>query len=131
MTDMRILIVDDEEELVTTLVERMELRGLEAVGVTTGHEAVGLVEREPFDVVVLDVKMPGEDGVEIMKRIKKIRSDLPVILLTGHMSMEASEEGLKAGAIDYIIKPIQIDDLIEKMKEAISIYQRRSKTGRT
>jgi DNA-binding response OmpR family regulator len=131
MTDMRILIVDDEEELVTTLVERMELRGLQAVGVTTGHEAVGLIEREPFDVVVLDVKMPGEDGVEIMKRIKKIRSDLPVILLTGHMSMEASEEGLKAGAIDYIIKPIQIDDLIAKMKEAISIYQRRSKTGRT
>jgi DNA-binding NtrC family response regulator len=131
MTDFKILIVDDEEELVTTLVERMELRGLQAVGVTKGLEAVDLVERESFDVVVLDVKMPGEDGVEIMKRIKKIRPDLPVILLTGHMSMEASEEGLKAGAIDYVIKPIHIDDLIEKMKEAISIYQRRSKTGRT
>jgi two-component system OmpR family response regulator len=108
MTDFKILIVDDEEELVTTLVERMELRGLQAVGVTKGLEAVDLVERESFDVVVLDVKMPGEDGVEIMKRIKKIRPDLPVILLTGHMSMEASEEGLKAGAIE-----------------------RRSKTGRT
>jgi len=130
MAELKVLIVDDENELVSTLVERMELRGLHAVGVTTGHEAVGLVERESFDVVVLDVKMPGEDGVEIMKRIKKIRSDLPVILLTGHMSIEASEEGLKAGAIDYVIKPINIDDLIEKMKKAISIYQRRSKTGK-
>jgi len=130
MAEYRVLIVDDEEELVSTLVERMELRGLEAVGVTTGHEAVGLIERELFDVVVLDVKMPGEDGVEIMKRIKQIRSNIPVILLTGHMSIEASEEGLKAGAIDYIIKPINIDDLIGKMKEAISIYQRRSETGK-
>ena len=71
---------------------------------------------------MLDIKLKGEDGVEVMKRIKQIKSNLPVILLTGHMSKETNEEGLKAGAIDYIIKPINIDDLIVKLQEAVALY---------
>jgi DNA-binding response OmpR family regulator len=119
---LKILIVDDEEDLTTTLVERLHIRGFEAAAVQTGAEALGQVRNEHFDVVVLDIKLKGEDGVDVMKQIKLIKENLPVILLTGHMSKEANEEGLQAGAIDYIIKPIQIDDLIVKLREAVEAY---------
>jgi len=119
---MKVLIVDDEEDLIVTLVERLEIRGFEAVAVQTGKAALEQIQNSPFDVVVLDIKLKGEDGVEVMKRIKQIKSNLPVILLTGHMSKETNEEGLKAGAIDYIIKPINIDDLIVKLQEAVELY---------
>lgn len=123
MRSAHALIVDDEEELVSTLVERLELRGFEAVGVRNGDEALGRVRAGPVDVVVLDVKLRGEDGVEVMKRIKALRPTLPVILLTGHMSQESSAEGLRAGAIDYIIKPVDIDVLVQKMREAIALFE--------
>ena len=116
---LRILIVDDEADLITTLVERLELRGFSATAVQTGHEALEQIHDQNFDVVVLDIKLKGEDGVDVMKKIKHLNQNLPVILLTGHMSKEASEEGLNAGAIDYIIKPIAIDDLIAKLYEAV------------
>jgi len=116
----KILLVDDEEDLTSTLVERLHIRGFEATAVQTGDEALRQIGNHHFDVVVLDIKLKGEDGVEVMKQIKQIRPDLPVILLTGHMSKEANEEGLKAGAIDYIIKPIHIDDLIVKLREAVT-----------
>ena len=119
---MKVLIVDDEEDLIVTLVERLEIRGFEAVAVQTGKAALEQIQNNPFDVVVLDIKLKGEDGVEVMKHIKQIKSNLPVILLTGHMSKETNEEGLKAGAIDYIIKPINIDDLIVKLREAVALY---------
>ena len=119
---MKVLIVDNEEDLIVTLVERLEIRGFEAVAVQTGKAALEQIQNNPFDVVVLDIKLKGEDGVEVMKRIKQIKSNLPVILLTGHMSKETNEEGLKAGAIDYIIKPINIDDLIVKLQEAVRLY---------
>ncbi len=119
---MKVLIVDDEEDLIVTLVERLEIRGFEAVAVQTGKAALEQIQDNPFDVVVLDIKLKGEDGVEVMKHIKQIKSNLPVILLTGHMSKETNEEGLKAGAIDYIIKPINIDDLIVKLQEAVALY---------
>ena len=98
MEQMRVLLVDDEEELVTTLVERLELRGHAAVGVLTGADAIARVKEQIFDVAVLDLRMPGEDGVEIMRRLKRICPGLPIILLTGHMSEGASERGMQAGA---------------------------------
>ncbi len=121
---LKVLLIDDEDDLVSTLVERLEIRGVYAVGVNTGNQALEQVRSGDFDVVVLDVKLKGEDGVEVMKRIKQVRSSLPVILLTGHMSQEASEAGFKAGAIDYILKPINLDDLILKMNEAINLYKK-------
>jgi DNA-binding NtrC family response regulator len=124
-TPMKILIVDDEVDLVSTLVERLEIRGIEAIGVQTGAQALEQVQTNAFDVVIQDVKLKGEDGVEVMQRIKHIKPDLPVILLTGHMSAEASEEGFRAGAIDYLIKPISLDDLILKMKAAIAVYVKK------
>jgi CheY-like chemotaxis protein len=120
MEQLRVLLVDDEEELVTTLVERLEIRGHTAVGVLTGQEAIARVKDQVFDVAVLDLKMPGEDGVEIMKLLKRICPGLPIILLTGHMSEGASERGIQAGADDYIIKPVNIEDLVVKMRHAVA-----------
>ena len=96
---LKILIVDDELDLAATLVERLDIRGFGATAVETGDAAIEQVRQNRFDVVVLDIKLKGEDGVDVMKRIKQINAKLPVILLTGHMSKEANEEGLKAGAI--------------------------------
>ncbi len=123
--DLKVLIVDDEDDLVSTLVERLEIRGVDATGVCSGTQAIQLVENNGFDVVVLDVKLKGEDGVEIMKQIKEIQPELPVILLTGHLSPEASEEGFKAGAIDYLLKPINLNDLMTKMREAIAVFKKK------
>jgi DNA-binding NtrC family response regulator len=116
----RVLIVDDEDDLLSTLVERLEFRGIRTVGVQTGEQALAKIRKQDFDIVVQDVKLKGEDGVEVMKNIKQIRPNLPVILLTGHMSQESSREGLEAGAIDYVLKPINLEDLIVKMQEAIA-----------
>ncbi len=122
--DLKVLIVDDEHDLVSTLVERLEIRGVDATGVCSGTQAIEQVENDDFDVVVLDVKLKGEDGVEIMKQIKEIKPTLPVLLLTGHMSPETSEEGFKAGAIDYLLKPINLNDLMTKMREAMALYKK-------
>ena len=120
---LSILIVDDELDLAATLVERLDIRGFKAVAVQTGDAAIEQINQTRFDVVVLDIKLKGEDGVDVMKRIKQINERLPVILLTGHMSKETNEEGLKAGAIDYIIKPINIEDLVVKLREAVALYR--------
>ena len=118
MSDFRVLLVDDEEELVSTVAERLELRGIEAEACTSGTAALQLLEQQEFDVVVVDVKMPGMDGLELLRRIKTIRPKSQVILLTGRGSGKESQRGLAEGAFDYLIKPINIDDLIEKMKQA-------------
>ena len=117
---MRVLLVDDEEELVLTLSERLVLRGIDAVGVTTGVDALSRIKDSEFDVVVMDVKMPGMDGLEVMRAMKSIRPGIQVILLTGRGSEKESEIGLQQGAFDYLVKPINIEDLIAKMKEAMA-----------
>ena len=116
---LNILLVDDETDLTTTLVERLSIRGFRATAVQTGDEALAAIRGNPFDVVVLDIKLKGEDGLDVMKKIKQIDKQLPVILLTGHISKEASDEGFEAGAIDYIIKPIDIEEFIIKLRRAV------------
>jgi DNA-binding response OmpR family regulator len=117
-TSLNILLVDDETDLTTTLVERLSIRGFRATAVQTGDEALAAIRGNSFDVVVLDIKLKGEDGLDVMKKIKQIDRQLPVILLTGHMSKEASDEGFEAGAIDYVIKPIDIEEFIIKLRKA-------------
>ncbi|OFW66810.1 MAG: hypothetical protein A2Y74_03480, partial [Actinobacteria bacterium RBG_13_63_9] len=112
MASVRILIVDDEDELVSALVERLNLRGFQAEGVTTGAEALTRLAETPFDVVLLDVKMPELGGLEVIKKIKEERPNLEVILLTGHSSAQDAEKGKMLGAFDYLMKPVKIDDLI-------------------
>ena len=119
MQNLRILLVDDEEEFVTTLAERLELRGLQARAVTNGEDALQMIETDPPRVVILDVMMPGLGGLEVLKRIKTQNPQIHVILLTGRGSTKEGIEGMQLGAFDYLMKPINIEELIKKMQEAI------------
>lgn len=115
---LRVLVVDDEEELVGALVERLNLRGFDATGVTTGEAALDHLTETPCDVVVLDVKMPGLGGLEVIRRIKSGHPHLQVILLTGHGSAQDAERGMELGAFDYLMKPLKIEDLIRVLFSA-------------
>ena len=118
MDPLRVLIVDDEAELVSALEERLNLRGFQASGVTTGAEALSLLAEMPFDVVLLDLKMPGLGGLEVIKKIKVDQPGLRVILLTGWGSEEDAEKGKELGAYDYLMKPVKISDLVRVLLSA-------------
>ncbi len=118
MESLRVLIVDDEEELVSALVERLNLRGFDARGVTAGVEALAFLEAQACDVVLLDMKMPGLGGLEVIRRIKDLDPSLEVILLTGHGSVKSIEEGMALGAFDYLMKPVKIDNLVRILTAA-------------
>lgn len=115
---LRVLFVDDEEDLVSTVVERLELRGIEATGAVSGEQALRLIGRQPFDVVLLDVRMPGLGGLEVIKRIKGTHPDLEVILLSGHGAREDVETGRRLGAFDYLQKPVDLEDVIAILQRA-------------
>ncbi len=117
-----VLVVDDERDFLEPLVERLELRNLEAAGVDNALDALKHLDAHPVDVVVLDVKMPGMDGITALKQIKARHPTVEVILLTGHASVESGMEGLELGAFDYLIKPVKLDELMERILEA---YDRR------
>jgi len=119
MEARKILVVDDEVDFLETLVKRLRRREMEAHGVTSGEEALKILEKEPFDVVILDIKMPkGMDGIEVLRAIKKLRPEAEVLLLTGHASVETSIEGMKLGAFDYLLKPMRLEELLNKLGAA-------------
>lgn len=107
-----VLVVDDEEEFVSALVERLQLRAIDAEGVTRGDEALELLRKRDFDIILLDVMMPGIGGLEVVRRIKENHPSTAVILLSGHSSADAAEQAAAAGALEYLVKPVAIDDLI-------------------
>ena len=111
----KILLVDDEEDFLETTSRRLGLRSFEVRTATCCAEALSEVAANWPDVVVLDVMLPGTDGFECLQRIKQAAPCLPVIMLTGHASMQSSVRGLQYGASDYCLKPIELDELIEKM----------------
>ncbi len=113
------LFVDDEEELVSAVVERLELRNIAACGATSGVEAMGKIEDQEFDVVVLDVRMPGLSGLDMLKNLKRDHPEIQVVLLSGHGSRTDLDEGLRLGAFDYLQKPVDIDQLVEIMRKAV------------
>lgn len=118
MNAIRVLLVDDEVEFVETLVKRMRKRGLDVQGVKSGEEALDLLARERPDVVVMDVKMPGMNGIEVLKIIKQQRPNIEVIMLTGHASLELAMQGMESGAYDYLMKPMDLDELLYKIEDA-------------
>ncbi len=118
MDEFRVLIVDDEEELVTTYAERLQLRGIQVQTATDGETALKIIEEDPPQVVVLDVMMPGIGGIEILQRMNEQNIKIPVILLTGYGSAEKGAEGMKLGAFDYLMKPCDLNILINKIQEA-------------
>ena len=119
MDEYRVLIVDDEEELVTTIAERLQVRGIQAETATDGETALKMIEANPPQVVVLDVMMPGIGGIEILKRMNAQNLQIPVILLTGYGSAEQGKEGMELGAFDYLMKPCDLNMLISKIQEAV------------
>ena len=112
MSELRVLLVDDEPDFRQTLVKRLKKRNLDAVGAESGEEALSMIDEAPVDVVVLDVRMPGLDGIEALRRIKRKNPLVEVILLTGHANMEVAVEGMELGAFDYLMKPVDIDELL-------------------
>jgi DNA-binding NtrC family response regulator len=119
MDNFRALVVDDEQDFLETLVNRLQKRNIDTTGARSGEEALEIMKKKLFDVVILDVKMPGGmDGIEILREMKKIQPLAEVLLLTGHASVETSIEGMKLGAFDYLLKPIKIEDLMTKMAQA-------------
>jgi DNA-binding response OmpR family regulator len=118
MTQMNVLLVDDETEFVTTLAERLELRGMTVRTASDGEAALPMVDDHPPDIIVLDLMMPGIGGIETLKRIKSTHPGIPVILLTGRGSTKEGIDGMRLGAFDYMMKPIDLDQLLEKLEEA-------------
>lgn len=119
MHTFRILVVDDETDFLETIVNRLNKRKLDARGVTSGEAALDVLKEELYDVVLLDIKMPGGmDGIETLREIKRLQPLVEVLLLTGHASVETSIEGMKQGAFDYLLKPMKFDELLMKMAQA-------------
>ena len=118
MAEYRVLLVDDEEEFVSALSERLMLRGIEVDSALNGEEALASLKEKEFEVVILDVMMPGLSGLEVLKQIKSTHPNTQVILLTGHGSTREGIEGMRLGAFDYLIKPVDIEEMLTKMKEA-------------
>lgn len=114
---MHILVVDDEQEFLELMTNRLQKRGFTVNIAPNGEQALERVAEEDFDAMVLDVKMPGIDGIEVLRRVKRMRPNLPVLLLTGHASIEAAMTGVETGAVDYLLKPVPINDLIMRLRD--------------
>ncbi|MCK5835779.1 MAG: response regulator [Desulfobacula sp.] len=115
---INILLVDDEKGYVNVLTNRLSKRSILATKAFSGTEAIQILRKKDFHVVVLDLKMEDMDGIEVLKIMKKMAPELPVIILTGHGSQEAAREGISFGAFDYLTKPCELMDLIEKIRQA-------------
>jgi DNA-binding NtrC family response regulator len=116
--NIKILLVDDEEEFVRTLSERIKMRELGADIAHNGEEALEIVDSEVPDVMVLDLRMPGIDGMEVLQRVKKAYPEVQVIILTGHGSDRDEEEARRLGAFEYLQKPVEVDTLVNKIRRA-------------
>lgn len=129
MKKLRLLLVDDENEFVETLADRLKMRELDASIARNGEEALSAVKEEEPDVIVLDLKMPGIDGIEVLKRVKKAYPHVEVIILTGHGSKQDEEAARRLGAFDYVRKPADLDRLVSRIKNAFK--QKMSKLEKT
>jgi len=118
MTLFNVLIVDDEQEFRDMTIKRLNKRNLQCEGAENGEQALECINKGDFDVVLLDVKMPGMGGVETLQEIKRIKPLIEVVMLTGHASVESGIDGMKLGAFDYLMKPMELEPLLEKLKDA-------------
>ena len=114
----KVLLVDDEEQFLDTLTQRLEIRGLKVEAVTGGEEALDMVEDKKIDAVILDLAMPGIDGIETLRLLKAKQPDLQIIMLTGKATVKSGIEAMKLGAADFLEKPVDLNLLLEKIGEA-------------
>lgn len=131
MEGIRLMLVDDEDEFLDTLIKRLTKRSLAAFAARSGEEALDMLSRNPVDVVILDVRMPGMDGIETLREIKRRHPLIEVIMLTGHANVEVAVEGMQLGAFDYLMKPMDIDELLYKAEDAFKSKSLKQKTGRS
>jgi DNA-binding NtrC family response regulator len=117
---LRVALVDDEELFRETLAKLLRRRGIEVATAADGEAGVALVRAMAPDVVVLDLRMPGIDGIETLRRIREQRPDTRVVMLTGHGSVEAGVEALRAEAFDFLLKPVSPDQLVEVILAAVA-----------
>jgi DNA-binding NtrC family response regulator len=122
---IKLLIVDDEKGYVDVLSNRLGKRGIEVTKSYSGSEAIQKLRRKDFDVAVLDLKMEDMDGIEVLKIFKKMAPEMVVIMLTGHGSEKAARQGIEFGAFDYLTKPCELHELVEKIREAYRLKQRQ------
>lgn len=115
---IEVLLVDDEVGYLEVLKKRLGLRGLGVTTASTGTEAIRILRQQEFRVAVVDLKMDDMDGIEVLKIFRKMDPHLAVIILTGHGSEQAAREGVAEGAFDYLTKPCDLDQLLEKIREA-------------
>lgn len=114
-----VMLVDDEVPFVETMTKRLKKRDLRVISAHSGEESLEMLSKnQNLDVIILDVKMPGMDGIDTLKEIKKGYPLAEVVMLTGHATVESAIEGMKQGAFDYLMKPCEIEDLLKKVEEA-------------
>jgi DNA-binding NtrC family response regulator len=114
----KVLLVDDEEDFLEVLAERMASRGIEVSTATSAAEAIRMAEKESFDAIIVDLMMPEMDGLEALKLIKEKKPESQVILLTGHATLDKGIKAMKLGAVDFMEKPADLSQLTEKIKKA-------------
>jgi DNA-binding NtrC family response regulator len=117
---IRLLLIDDEKDFVNILAKRFKHRNIDVTKAFSGTEAIQALRENEFDVAVLDLKMEDMDGIEVLKIFKIMDPRLSVIMLTGHGSAESAEQGLKLGAFDYLSKPCEMEDLVQKIMQAFA-----------
>jgi len=120
---IRVLLVDDEEEFVEALAERLSIRDYDTTVSLRGDDAIEKLRQLNFDVVILDVRMPGMDGIDVLREMKRIKPLTEVIMLTGHATVESAIDGMKQGAYDYLLKPCETEELVTKINRA---YEKKS-----
>lgn len=116
---IRLLLIDDEKGFVATLAKRLAKRNIAAFQAFSGREGIQALRKSDFDVALLDLKMEDMDGLEVLKILKIMAPEMPVIMLSGHASAEAAQDGIKAGAFDYLTKPYDLKDLLEIIDRAV------------
>ena len=116
--DIQVIIIDDETAFLDVLIKRLVKRGIQVTGADNGENGISLFKTNPVDIVVLDVCMPGIDGIQTLKTIKKIQPWTQVILLTGLTCLDTARVGMDLDAFDYMMKPIKMNELIYKLEDA-------------
>jgi DNA-binding response OmpR family regulator len=117
---IRILLVDDEEAFLRVVTKRLVRRRFQVTAVASGSEAVAVLRRQDFEAAVVDLKMEDMDGLEVLRVFKAMVPELPVIILTGHGSETAAREGVQLGACDYLTKPCDLEELVQKIQQAVT-----------
>ncbi|MCK9239730.1 response regulator [Desulfocurvus sp.] len=129
MSAIRLLLVDDESEFLDLMRKRLSRRNVELTVASGGEEALALAATQRFDVIVLDVRMPGMDGLEILERLRSVDHRAEVLLLTGHASVESARKGLELGAFDYLLKPVPINEFLFRIQDACQRSRLRAGRG--